>query len=368
MLRYAAPRTIARLLAGTLVLAAMGSAAVHAQVARLERQDITDAYVMMRAHQYNYVPDVIFDGHAFHLYWCASVSGAPGDHVLHAVSATLDGPFHASNDPRANTFDISLAPSGLAGAFDGEHVCDPTVIRAGSTYLMYFDGAALRAHGTGTAIGLASSRDGVHFSRLNGGAPIVRPANTSAKPANAYGAGQPAVFKKDGSYYLTFSDSTGAGANPVSGAGQFLLRSADPTFARDISELTARGWAKREAGRHTAEHAWLEAFGVDTAYDTRSGKLLVASDQDKAATWVYVVDPTDFHSLGHVAIAGTWRDGPSIAKSAEHTVLPRDSCTTLALSVFKGDSRDTAHFNDVTTWNIALSRGTVRLADRLCAH
>lgn len=368
MLLGAAAGPVARLLPVVFALTLSSIPLANAQVARLEKQDITDSYVMTRAHQYNYVPDVIFDGHAFHLYWCASVSGAPGDHVLHAVSASLDGPFHASDDPRPNTYDVALAPSGAAGAFDGEHVCDPTVIRAGSQYLMYYDGAALGAHGTGTAIGLASSGDGVHFARLNGDAPIVRPAHTSAKPANAYGAGQPAVFTRDGSYYLSFSDSTGAGANPYSGAGQFLLRSADPTFARDISEWTARGWAKRAPGSHTAEHAWLEAFGVDTAYDPKSGMLLVASDQDKASTWVYVFDPTNLRKLGFVAVAGTWRDGPSLAKSADHTTLPRANCETLPLSVFKGDSRDTAHFNDVTQWNIALSQGTIRLADRLCGR
>lgn len=354
------------LAAATLALAAPGIIPAAAQVARLERQTATDSFVMVRPHQYDYVPDIIRDGDTYHLYWCGSVPHQPGDFVLHAEATQLEGPYHASDNARANSYDIALRPTGVPGSFDGEHVCDPTVIKSGANFFMYFDGAAIGAKGTGTAIGIAGSVDGVHFGRGERDEPIVRPAETAARPATRYGAGQPAVFAKDGLFYLSFTDTTGAGANPAIGAGQFLLRSPDPAFRTGTEELTAGGWVARPPGRHTAEFAWLQAFGIDTAYDPLSRKLFAASDQDGAATWVYVVDPASFRPLGHFALPGSWRDGPSLAKGADHTLPPRPSCDTLDVSVFKGDSRDAAHHDDVTSWDIALARGTVHLGERVC--
>ena len=354
-----------------LVMLAFGAApasvsASEGAVASLVSADIEDVYVISRPAQYDYVPDVIYDRDAYHLYWCGSVPAAPGDHILHAVSSNVTGPFHAAESSVPGTYDIVLSPTRAADDFDGEHTCDPSVIKVGPIYYLYYDGAALGAAGNATAIGVAQSSDGLHFSRLVGGHPIVGPANTAPKPASRYGAGQPAVFRKDGLFYLSVTDTTGRGANAANGAGQFLLRSADPTFQSGDEEFTQTGWMPRSAGRHTASFAYLDAFSVDIAFDERTGWLFVASDQVQTATWIYFLDSTTFASAGHVSLPGTWRDGPSIAKNADRTALRRDTCEAVTFSVFKGDRPNSSLPDDPASWDISLSQGIVRLGRQLC--
>ena len=343
--------------------------------ATMQRQTMTDQYVVTRSGQYDYAPDVIAFGGNYHVYWCGSVSGSPGDHILHAQSSSIAGPYHASFLPLAGTYDIALAPTG-SGSFDGQHTCDPSVVKApgSALFTMYYGGAAMKANGAATAIGVAQSLDGVHFFRANNGQPIVKPANTSAAPANAYGAGQPAVFMLGGMYYLSFTDTTGAGANPYNGAGQFLLRSTSPTFDQNTQELSGPGtWMASQVLSGSvvtaARFSYLQANSIDVAVDPMTNKLLIASDQDATSTWVYTMDPS-FTSLAqpqYVAMAGTWRDGPSIAKNADRTMLARPACNSATLSVFKGDSTN-SNYGSVLTWDIAMAQGTVAFDATMCAH
>ena len=223
-----------------------------------------DVTVLTRK-SYNYAPAVIHDGGLYHLYWCAGVAG---DYVLHAEAPDLRGPWHGADK---QDYDQALAPSGSPDRFDGQHACDPNVLKVIGKFYLYYGGLP-RADGGLTAIGVAVSDDAVHFARLDGGNPIVTAARTNPawqKSKLTYGAGQPAAVFVAPYVYLSFSDSTGAGANPINGAGQFVLRSKDPSFAGGVQEFTGRGWADRPFGRHTAEHSILESFGIDWAYDSR---------------------------------------------------------------------------------------------------
>ena len=132
----------------------------------------------------------------------------------------MDGPF-AGPDGRGGT----PVFSGSSAGFDAVHTCDPSVIKVGGTYYMYYTGAA-GDHAHGNAIGLATSTDGRVWTRANGGRPLVTAAR-NVKRDNTYGAGQPSAVYLAGYFYLMFTDTTGQ-ATGHNGAGQFVLRSTGP--------------------------------------------------------------------------------------------------------------------------------------------
>src|SRR5205807_5645312 len=122
---------------------------------------------------------------------------------------------------------------------DQLHTCDPSVLRVDGVYYLYYTGTS-NAQGQNNAIGLALSTDGTHWTRANGGAPIVPAAgdNTSGNP---YGAGQPSVVYLNGWFYLLFTDTTGKAADP-GGGGQFVLRSTTPSFTSNVQSLGPSGF------------------------------------------------------------------------------------------------------------------------------
>ncbi|MGH8917802.1 MAG: beta-xylosidase, partial [Actinomycetes bacterium] len=146
---------------------------------------------------YNYGPTVMLDGGKAHMWWCSQYGSAPppGDDILYAQAATPDGPFTGPD----GGVPVPVL-SGAPGNFDGQHTCDPSVLRVGTTYYLYYTGAA-GDHALGNAIGLATSTDGVHWTRAAGGKPILGPSHDVHRD-NVYGAGQPSVVFLDGWYYL----------------------------------------------------------------------------------------------------------------------------------------------------------------------
>lgn len=131
---------------------------------------------------YNYAPTVMENG-GYRVWWCSQVPGVgPGDDILYAAAPAADGPYAAEGGaPAVPVF------TGQPGAFDGVHTCDPSVIKVGSTYYLYYTGAA-GDHARGNAIGVASSADGFAWRRENDGKPIVT-ASEAVHRDNAYGAG-----------------------------------------------------------------------------------------------------------------------------------------------------------------------------------
>ena len=74
--------------------------------------------------------------------------------------------------PKTNTVDK---------AFDGAHTCDPSVVVASGAYYMYYTGYPSYKYDVDggpthiTKIGVARSYDGVSWTRLNSGNPIIVP-------------------------------------------------------------------------------------------------------------------------------------------------------------------------------------------------
>ena len=288
-----------------------------------------DATVLTRG-SYNYAPAVIRDGESYHLYWCAGVAG---DYVLHAEASDLKGPWHGEG---RTGFDRAMAPSGSADKFDGTHACDPNVVKIGGRYYLYYGGLPKPDSGL-TAVGVAVGDDPVHFTRLDGGRPIVIAAKTNPnweKSKLTYGAGQPAAVYVAPYVYLAFSDSTGAGANPINGAGQFVLRSKDPSFATGIQEYTGRGWENRAFGQHTAEHSILDSFGIDWAYDAATDTLVTVTDRSAGQATVLALDPRTFRTLATGAVPLDWREGPGLLAQADKSMAPRPECGSMDVAVF----------------------------------
>ena len=185
---------------------------------------------------YNYGPTAMADGGLYRMWWCSQlgIANPPGDDILYAESRSLDSGFAGPDGtPATPVF------SGSGTGFDAVHVCDPSVIRAGGTYYLYYTGSA-GDHAHGNTIGLATSSDGRVWTRANGGQPIVSPAHDIAND-NLYGAGQPSAVYLDGWFYLMFTDTTGQAVGH-NGAGQFVLRSGDPAFASGVEALTSEGF------------------------------------------------------------------------------------------------------------------------------
>ena len=307
---------------------APGAVADPAAILPLTRQTTRDQRLVERA-SYNYAPALLHDGSVYHLYWCGGIAG---DEILHLAAPSLAGPWASASF--WTKVDVALKPTGSPADFDGLHTCDPNVVKIGAIYYLYYSGEA--ADGALTAIGVATSADGVHFRRAGQGGPIVTAAKTDRDYVGrhlVYGAGQPAVVPVGAFVYLSFTDSTGSGANPGNGAGQFLLRSPDPLFSRDVEELGATGWQPRRPGEHRADFAYVESFGLDLAYDRLSDTVIAATDRDAGLASVLAFDPRTWTTLASGRLALAWREGPALLAEADKTIAPRRRCDSLDVVV-----------------------------------
>ncbi|MET0237662.1 MAG: beta-xylosidase [Kibdelosporangium sp.] len=290
--------------------------------------------------QYNYAPAVMTDGGRVRMWWCSQLVSAapPGDDVVYADAAVPLGPY---TTPRA-------VFGGTGAGFDGRHTCDPSVIRVNGTYYLYYTGAP-DDHSNGNAIGLATSPDGLNWTRAKGGQPIVS-SSFDVRRGNAYGAGQPSVLYLDGWFYLMFTDTTGRGAHE-NGAGQFVLRSQGPAFDTHVETLTDKGFLPG-AGRErsivdafSADWMWvdaLDAFAI--GHETGSGTTLTFWDRDFTK-----------HPYQPVVVPGPWEEGPGLARRADgHAPISgNDPCGRVSVDVFRA-TRDRAQPTDLRRFGLDL--------------
>lgn len=303
---------------------------------------------------YDYVPSVMKDG-VYKMWWCGGVAG---DYILYAEADSLSGPWHARGSTAANSYNTVFRPTGSSAGFDGVHVCDPSVIRVEGTYYMYYGGYG---NGTGTTmIGVASSPDGLNWTRLNGGNPIVVPARDYRTVHNPYGAGQPSVTHVNGKFYLIYTDSTGYAVDG-NGGGQFVLRSSDPTFQTGVEELTATGFAPRTATNHT-RHSLLAAFSVDWQYIDTNDTFAVAVDGPTAsATRVFLFNSALSGLVDQFDVSGTWTEGPALVSRPDKHAIPSATCGTVPVDILR--SVGTPGVPD--SWNLARV-GVDLLTGRTC--
>jgi hypothetical protein len=290
---------------------------------------------------YDYVPSVMKDG-VYRMWWCGGIAG---DYILYAEANSPSGPWHARGSTAANSYNTVFRPTGNAAQFDGIHVCDPSVIRVDSTYYMYYGGYG---DGTGTTmIGVASSPDGLNWTRLNGGNPIIVPARDYRTVPNQYGAGQPSVTHVNGKFHLIFTDSTGYAVDG-NGGGQFVLRSSDPTFQSGVEELTATGFAPMTAANHT-RHSLLAAFSVDWQYvDTNDTFAIAVDGPTTSATRVFLYDSALSQQVDSFDIAGSWTEGPAIVSRPDKHAVASSTCGTVPVDILRSVGP-----GGPDTWNLA---------------
>ena len=264
---------------------------------------------------YNYAPTLLLDGGRYRMWWCSQlgIANPPGDDILLSESKSIHGPFTGPDGSAATP-----VFSGSGGKFDAMHTCDPSVIKVGGTYYLYYTGAA-GDHAHGNGIGLATSPDGRVWTRANGGNPLVT-ASRNVSRANTYGAGQPAALHVAGSFYLMFTDTTGQ-ASGHNGAGQFVLRSPDPAFGRDVEALTENGF---EAVDDTSsrERSVVDAFSADWMWVDALAAFAIAHETRDGTTitfWDWDFRSTPYQPL---LVPGPWREGPGLVRRADGHAPP----------------------------------------------
>jgi hypothetical protein len=278
---------------------------------------------------YNYAPAVMADGGRYRMWWCSQlgIANPPGDDILLAESGSLDGGF-AGPDGMPGTPIFSGSTTG----FDAVHVCDPSVIKVGGTYYMYYTGWG-GEQVLGNRIGLATSPDGRVWTRSS--RPVLG-ASREVVRDNVYGAGQPAAVYLDGWFYLMFTD-TSARVAGQSGIGQFVLRAKDPGFTagvealapggfRPVPDTTARLGSVAEA--FTADLMWVDALGAFAiAYEIPEGTAIIFWDKD------FRTNPYQ-----PLVLHGPWREGPGLVRRPDgHAIVaPDNPCETVPLDVVRG--------------------------------
>ncbi|MBB5959118.1 hypothetical protein FHS29_005738 [Saccharothrix tamanrassetensis] len=280
---------------------------------------------------YNYGPAVVSEGGRIRMWWCSQLRHAdpPGDDLLYAESTGPHGPFTA---PDGSPGQPVLSGSGTG--FDGKHVCDPSVLKVGGTYYLYYTGAA-GEHAHGNAIGVATSPDGVDWTRDAGGRPIVSPSYDTTRE-NTYGAGQPSVLFVDGWFYLLFTDTTGRAAG-WNGAGQFVLRARNPTFLNHVEALGERGFEPVADTRKPRTRSVVDAFSADWMYVDALKAFAIAHETEHGTTITFWNHDFTGNPVPAVTIPGRWREGPGLIRTPDgHApVSPEDPCGRIPLDVVR---------------------------------
>jgi hypothetical protein len=301
----------------------------------------SDTPVYVNAATYDYSPTVMLDG-GYRMWWCcgSTSGGVAGDHICYAEASSLDGPWHAHGNSAPNTHDEVFHGTGNVNDFDGTHTCDPSVLRvADGTYYMFYGGISENTPTpTWTRIGVASSVDGFAWTRLNGGKPIVDAARDpyAQNLPNKYGAGQPSVTLVDGLFYMIHTDTTGLGGNQGNGAGQYVLRSADPTFQAGVEELTKTGFVAKGAVP-TTTYSLLEAFATDWQYSDLLDQFVDADDSpDGTATVIHFFDHNMVRQPQDVKSPGHWTEEPAIVSRPDKHAIPwGGACGTLSIDIVR---------------------------------
>lgn len=299
---------------------------------------------------YEYAPSIMAENGVYRMWYCAGLEGGviAGDDIMYAESTSAAGPYTGPGGGAP----VRVFEGRGDGSFDGQHVCDPSVVKGGDgAYYMYY-GAAI--DDGETTMGVARSADGLAWERLGSG-PIITPANQQ-DTGNDYGAGQPSAIFLDGQFYLIFTDTTGAGALPENGAGQFMWRSADPTFGSGVEVFTADGWQP-----HTPENSRsfmvANAFSADWQYSDELESFIIAHHNDQPFTTLTTLDRNDprVRPYAPVNVEGAWVEGPGIVSGPDKHALDDGNaeCGRVPIElIYSSGTNDVGNPDDLTSKGI----------------
>jgi predicted GH43/DUF377 family glycosyl hydrolase len=149
-------------------------------------------------------PSVLFDGKLYRMWYSSMYHSKDGPRGI-GLATSVDGVnWKRTNDGRP-VFSV-----GPKGAFDSAQILSPEVRFDGRIYLMWYTGidGSIDAKGFELErIGLATSEDGVHWTRANGGKPVL-----DLGPQGSYDDVQvayPSVIRDGSSYRMWYSAYAG---------------------------------------------------------------------------------------------------------------------------------------------------------------
>ncbi len=284
---------------------------------------------------YTFVPTGIVTSNRAQIWYAGSDSKNYGDHVMYRNAKTIDGPFGIDGK---NTYEVALRPThfdGKLNTFDAWHTCDPTVVKVGNDFYMYYGGAALAPDGTNhypqryiTEIGIAKSADGRKWTRVNQGRSMLRsnPDVTSAS-GNVYGTGQPSAVYLNGYVYLFYTDTVSPNSNSTNGAGVYVVRSTDPTFFNGTQAWTTEGWISiPNTGISEPKDVYLKrvskpvalVVSVDVQYNPTLNKFLMGIHGIEKTLELAVINVDNFNVewVGKTLYDTKNADGPGFFRGA----------------------------------------------------
>jgi predicted GH43/DUF377 family glycosyl hydrolase len=145
-------------------------------------------------------PSVLYDGKRYMMWYSSFYDSHVGRGGI-GLATSADGMHWA----RANHGDAVLMV-GPAGAFDDGQVMGPFVVHERGVYRMWYTGMRTRWHSSGIGfyrIGLATSKDGIHWTRANHGRPVL-----DVGPAGAVDevqAATPSILVESGGYRMWYA-------------------------------------------------------------------------------------------------------------------------------------------------------------------
>jgi len=308
----------------------------------------------------NYDPSVIYENGTYRAYWLGQCCGLFGDHILYAEATSMAGPWHAHNSTAP--FQVVFGGTGQyesdfnagldvgdptpieAGStsytFDGLDTGDPSVMKVSGTYYMYYCGAHIPTGSNGPgAIGVASSPDGLTWTRMNGGKPIVTPHNPSR---NVYGACDASVTYANGKYYMIYEDTTGA-ASLSNGAGQYLIRSTDPTFQQNAEIFTGSGFVPLTAATKTS-YILFNGLNDDIQYVPAWNDFLIDAHSSLNMEHILLFDSnfkliagaaTDDNNPLVIAPSAWVSSGPGIVSTADSRQAIMKDANTISIDILR---------------------------------
>ena len=230
-------RAFATALLTSLAVVAPASAQAAVGIASVGQPRIALAHSQRSGQDaYDYAPSVMYEKGGYTAWWCGTGDLGGGDHIHRARSARLGSGWTQQRE----------VLGGRGGrTFDGVHTCDPDVIKDNFGYTMYYGGLGDTRNPAGeagdfTEIGVATSRDGITWTRQNGGRAIIGAKNTQF--GDAYGAGQPSVVRSGGWYTMVYSSVSRLSRGGTIDRGEYAVRSRDRLFRTQVQERRASGW------------------------------------------------------------------------------------------------------------------------------
>lgn len=323
------------------------------QISNLRMKD--RAVIVRENPYYDYVPSVMKERNKYRMWWCGNADEyTRGDNIMYAESFDLQGPW--------TTAMSVFKTSGKTGAFDTPGTCDPSVIRVGSTYYMYYAGGIGRkgnANRILTQIGVAKSTNGIEWERMNNGNPILVAA-MKENTGNLYGAGQPSAVYLEGYFYIIYTDTTGTDSNSNRGAAQYVVRSKSPDF-ENYEVLTKSGFVPKTDENQT-EYSVFDTASVDMMYSDILKEMIVATHTKQNFTTLYNLNINTFETTRiNIDIPGSkWRDGPGLVRSPEGHTIPSLTPGLIPVDIFSAGGGDP---KNPRTWDLFWSGADLQYDD-----